>query len=635
LNSGDVLVEGGNDLFNAISGAELFDPATGSWAATGGLPARYNHSANLLPDGSVLVVGGTDYDSPTTRLSSTFRYDPGLGTFLPSGTLTTARSDHGAALLDDGRVLVVGGSDAAGDVLASVEVYDSALGTWSAGPPLIEARMYVPATKLLDGRVLVAGGDGDVPNQTAETFDPAQGVWTPAGNLSQPKWSYSSALLPSGEVLIAGGRVLSYSLDTADVFNPVSGTWTPADPLPEARETATANVLSDGRVLVVGGECWGFNCPQSGVAYHTGWFFDPSTNAWNPGGEMILARSSHASASLDSDQVLVMGGFVQFAIDDAEVYARFGDGEPCTDALECSSGYCVERVCCDSACDALCVACTAANKGGGADGSCGPVAVGTDPDGDCADEGSPRCGQNGWCDGGGSCSTYGEAPCVPEACGSPSDCASGYCVDGICCNAACDGECQACTARGGSSEDGLCQPALAGTDPHNDCPDGNGSGSCVGVQICNGNGECADATTVCSPYLCIDPNQCGTACRGDEECIEDYVCDSGACVPRTSSCDGHVVHASDGSEVDCTPYVCNPDGSCRSTCGSVDDCVAPTVCNTLSQCVESLAGGSPEEEDGCSCTTPGLAKTSGTRNVLCAIVLAFGVARRSRRRRMQ
>ncbi len=93
-----------------MSSAELYDPATGTWAATGGLgTTRAFHTATLLPSGQVLVAGGTN--DGLNGLSSAELYDPATGTWTATGSLATARSTHTATLLPSGQVLVAGGQN--------------------------------------------------------------------------------------------------------------------------------------------------------------------------------------------------------------------------------------------------------------------------------------------------------------------------------------------------------------------------------------------------------------------------------------------------------------------------------------------------------------------------------------------
>ncbi len=129
--------------------------APNTWSDTGSLgTARHKHTATLLPDGKVLVVGGV---GSSGYLASAELYDPATGVWSATGSLTTARYNHTATLLPDGKVLVVGGYGSSG-YLTSAELYDPATGTWSTTGSLATARDKHTATLLPDGKVLVVGG---------------------------------------------------------------------------------------------------------------------------------------------------------------------------------------------------------------------------------------------------------------------------------------------------------------------------------------------------------------------------------------------------------------------------------------------------------------------------------------------
>jgi len=249
-----------------------------------------------------------------------------------------------------------------------------------------------------------------------------------------------------------------------------------------------------------------------------------------------------------------------------------------------------------------------------------------------------------------------------DSCDDADDCLSRYCVDGVCCNNACDGECEACTEGKTGSANGTCAPIPAGLDPEHECPDPDdasscgpdgkcdGDGgcrlfapntveceppSCIGNDVanaasyCDGLGGCPDASTEdCEPYAC-DAGACMSFCSSDEHCSEDHVCNTlqNTCVPM-SVCEGHIIVAADGTPTDCSPYRCTDDGQCVSRCQSTADCVDGYRCDSNGDCVDASTIGA-DGDSGCGYAIPG--RTPGRSSALLLAWLALGWAGRRRR----
>jgi N-acetylneuraminic acid mutarotase len=231
LPDGKVLVAGGHGYptWGYLNTAELYNPATNTWSQTGSMAmARSHHTATLLPDGKVLVAGGEDtaHCWPCS-LQSAEIYNPCTGLWTPTGSLNQARAAHTANLLLDGRVLVVGGVVQAPGVSSSLdtaELYDPGTGVWtSTVNNLLNPRDSFTSVRLIDGTVLVAGGlkRGEGALNGAELYDPATGLWASVESLNQARYYHTTTLLSDGTVLVAGGSDGTQELNTAEIFGAV------------------------------------------------------------------------------------------------------------------------------------------------------------------------------------------------------------------------------------------------------------------------------------------------------------------------------------------------------------------------------------------------------------------------------
>ena len=309
LPNGLVLVAGGINSGGDLASAELYDPTSGSWTPTGSLAtARDAHTATLLPNGQVLVAGGENTSNSSSYLASAELYDPASGTWSATGSRATARVLVTATLLPNGQVLVAGGEDSGG-ALASAELYDPASGTWSVTSNLGTARLNHTATLLPSGQVLVAGGvNKSGALASAELNDPASGTWTATGSLGTARDVQTATLLPNGQVLVAGGINKSGVLASAELYDPASGTWSVTSSLGTARSLHTATLLPNGQVLVAGGRNSG------GALASAELYVGQSTPP-------TLLNISTRMRVLTGDQVLI-GGFIVTGTDPKKVIIR-------------------------------------------------------------------------------------------------------------------------------------------------------------------------------------------------------------------------------------------------------------------------------------------------------------------------
>ena len=268
LPNGLVLIAGGWASGNTLASAELYDPATGKFTATGSMTtARDEDTATLLPNGLVLIAGGCRSScSPGNALASAELYDPATGSFTATGSMTTVRILDTATLLPNGLVLIAGGdypyhSDNGGfslDSLASAELYDPATGRFTATGSMATARAGETATLLPNGQVLVAGGcrSSCSPGNalaSAELYDPATGKFTATGSMTTVRAGETATLLPNGLVLIAGGGFSVDALASVELYDPATGKFMATGSMTTARHYDTATLLTNGLVLIAGG----------------------------------------------------------------------------------------------------------------------------------------------------------------------------------------------------------------------------------------------------------------------------------------------------------------------------------------------------------------------------------------------
>jgi len=322
LNNGTVLVAGGTtSTGQPTSTAEIFDPQTGTWHYTGigrqitMTIARTSHTATKLSDGRVLLASGYAYSQPNSGVGGTTPiptstaelFDPATETFTSTGSLSTPHTGAQALLLNDGRVMVVGGRYLVGVPSGAIpsEIYNPNSGAWSADVPSLPTGAILQVAALLDsGDVLVADGyDGELVSAAA-LYSPGTHTLRTMTDLLATRGGAATAVLPNGQVLILGGFDNSSTLSSTELYTASvapSGQSQYALPMNDSRRSPTATPLPNGDVLAAGGQ-------QQNVILSSAELRDHVTGAWRRAGTMSTARVVHTATLLASGSVLIAGG---------------------------------------------------------------------------------------------------------------------------------------------------------------------------------------------------------------------------------------------------------------------------------------------------------------------------------------
>lgn len=452
LVDGRVLVCGGEvGVPAAAATTELYDPAKGVFTAGPTMTVgRSLHTATRLADGRVLVVGGrsTD-DTATSTLSSAELFDPKTGLFTATGSMASRRLDHAAVLLPSGRVLVTGGDDGTA-FQSSAELYDPATGTWSAAGTMAIERVAHTAT-LVGTTVVVVGGSNGDPLASVDLFDASAGTWSIGAPTASAHADHVAVGLDATHLLVAGGNVTATTAGAASELLELGKPWASVGAAPSARSLGRVLLLPSGTALVVCGRNAGGPIAATDA-------FDPRTRTWSNAGNLTIQRERCAAALLPGGRVLVTGGVSGLGYESsAEVFTPLAAGAACASSGACASGACADGVCCNRPCGGPCERCDdGASKGtcvavSGAKNHC-PVAGQVCIDATCRAGTGARCSDDGLAfeDTSGkrtSCNAYrcrpSDGACY-DKCADSSQCAPGFACDG----ARCTG--------GGSVDEGGC-----------------------------------------------------------------------------------------------------------------------------------------------------------------------------------
>ena len=317
LSNGKMLVVGGSiwdgGHYSGLASAELYDPATGAWSITGSLNvSRSGHTATLLPNGKVLVAGDGNNTAEV--------YDPLTEAWSLTGSLPTSWFVEAATLLQNGKVLAVGG-EYSNPITKTAELYDPATGTWSAsGSFETGSHLVQSATLLPNGNVLVLlGGDEDDfvwDPATSVLYDPNTRSWSRTAGLNTSRIDHTTTLLPDGDILVTGGWgfpcVANYCYstvtNTAELYDPLNGRWRYTGNL-SRRSEHSATLLPNGKVLIAGGDNYAYDSSYTKATLKSAEVYDSTTATWSATADLNAPRYFHTATLLSNGKVLVVGGF--------------------------------------------------------------------------------------------------------------------------------------------------------------------------------------------------------------------------------------------------------------------------------------------------------------------------------------
>jgi hypothetical protein len=258
LPSNDVLVAGGVGIgsLDQLRSTELYNPQKREWYPTGLLNlSRQLAESVALQDGRVMIIGGVEDgqappptgSAPSALFNSCEIYDPSTQAWVVTGSLSIGRFHHTATVLFDGRVLVVGGS--AEFSKNTPELYDPVIGVWQFASEPHHSRTNHTATLLADGKVLVAGNNAEPENVSAEIYDPVNDAWFLVGNLITGRGGHAAVRLNDGRVLVQGGFGLGAVATSAEIYDPEKLGWTSAGNTEYPRLGHTLTLLNHRSLL--------------------------------------------------------------------------------------------------------------------------------------------------------------------------------------------------------------------------------------------------------------------------------------------------------------------------------------------------------------------------------------------------
>ncbi len=647
---GDVALAGTTMVVGAINStttgqAFVYTEASNTWtekatlSGTGAIASAFFGYAVDVDAGTIAVgaaLDGKTAGSTTTKSGAVYVFTGSGASWTQqqrlAGSDTVANARFGTDVSVEGDTLVVGAPSIA--TTGAVYVFTRTGTTWTERTKIVPAGSALAgaAVALSAGRLFI----GDPATRQVYVWSGSGASWSQQQVINNPGTNNSNkfggSLAVDGDTLVVGAHASS-GLSGGYAYR-YGTSWTLEMTLEELTSASDfgVSVALSGDDAFVGESTYSGDgrvhwYQRSGTAWSAKTPIAPSVSGTPIRFGESLAAGNGWLAAGDGGS----GAVEMFALKSA-------NGDPCGGPAECGSGYCVDGVCCNTACAGTCQGCSAATKGSGSDGTCGSAASGSDPHDNCATQAQSTCGTTGVCNGAGACEKYANGTsCAGTSCASATsqnnarscdgsgackaatvtNCQTGYRCTGNACLTTCanDGEC----AGGYYCDAGACKAAKAiggGCSKTSMCS----SGHCIDGVCCNtacggkcqacsaarkgqgADGTCGNIQNGLDPddECAVSGGTCGFtgACDGSGACAYSpagKACGATTCVGNNTTgqiCDGAGTCKNDTTGTNCAPYVCSTTtNACATPCTADTDCVSGNYCNASGACVALKPAG--------------------------------------------
>jgi hypothetical protein len=304
--------------------ADVADPTWAlKWESLASLPTAVSATTGASDGSQVFVLGGGTAPNVPSALNQI--YDPVSGTWSLGASFPQARAFAMASALPDGIHLVGGHDGSGGNQLANHDVYDVAANTWSTAS-LFPVPGHAGVAETVDGKMYVVMFGGH------RIHDPSTDSWTSGTSRPDPAINPASGVV-DGKIYVAGGETSGLrTLNTVHRYDPASDTWETLTPMPVRQGEANNGEAESlgggsigGRFCVFGGRL--VNASPTGPRFSETFCYDPTTETWSQGPDMLTPRVLMASATL-WNAIYALGGRASDAVTQSNVAERLVPDTP-------------------------------------------------------------------------------------------------------------------------------------------------------------------------------------------------------------------------------------------------------------------------------------------------------------------